>query len=52
MPTTRSVAALAERHGVDMPITRAVAGILFEGLRPEEAIRRLMQREPKPERIG
>ena len=37
---------------VEMPITAAVHGILFEGLSPDEAIRRLMSREKKAERIG
>ncbi|MHC5023681.1 MAG: NAD(P)H-dependent glycerol-3-phosphate dehydrogenase [Planctomycetota bacterium] len=52
IPTTRSVVALAARQDVDMPITQAVYGILFEQLSPVDAIRRLMQRERKPERIG
>lgn len=50
--TTRSVKALAAREGVDMPITLAVHGILFEGLQPREAIALLMEREPKAETIG
>jgi glycerol-3-phosphate dehydrogenase (NAD(P)+) len=52
VPTTRSVAELARVHGVDMPITRAVHAILFEGLDPLAAIRMLMEREAKAERIG
>jgi glycerol-3-phosphate dehydrogenase (NAD(P)+) len=52
VPTTKAVAALADRHAVDMPITRAVYGILFEGLTPAAAIDSLMSREPKAERIG
>ncbi len=50
--TTRSVKALAEKHAVDLPITNAVHGILFEGLRPKEAISLLMEREPKAEKSG
>lgn len=50
--TTRSVVQLAQRHGVDMPITRAVHAVLFEGLDPIEAIARLMSREPRAERVG
>lgn len=50
--TTRSVVDVADRHGVEMPITRAVHAILFEGLAPDEAIRRLMSREPKFEQIA
>ena len=52
VPTTKAVATLAERHGVDMPITRAVKAILFDGLTPREAIQTLMEREKKAERIG
>jgi glycerol-3-phosphate dehydrogenase (NAD(P)+) len=50
--TTRSVMALARRHEVEMPITAAVHAILFESLDPQAAIRALMQRERKAERIG
>ncbi len=48
--TTKSAHALADRLKVDMPITRAVHGVLFEGDDPREAVIRLMQREAKPER--
>jgi glycerol-3-phosphate dehydrogenase (NAD(P)+) len=50
--TTRAVVRLAERYKVDMPITRAVHAVLFEGLDPVEAIGMLMSREPKDERVG
>ena len=50
--TTRSVVALAKAQGIEMPITAAVHAVLFEGLTPKRAIARLMEREPKPERIG
>jgi glycerol-3-phosphate dehydrogenase (NAD(P)+) len=50
--TTRSVTELARRCDVEMPISAAVHAILFEGLEPAEAVGRLMQREPKAERIG
>lgn len=49
IPTTRSVMRLAERHGVDMPITAAVHEILFAGKDPLTAISELMQRPPKAE---
>ncbi len=52
VPTTKSMMALASVHNVEMPITAAVHAILFEGLSSKEAISNLMQREPKPERIG
>jgi len=47
--TTRSVMALAQRYGVEMPITEAAHRVLFEGRPPREAIADLMAREPKPE---
>ena len=50
--TTKSMMSLASVHNVEMPITAAVNAILFEGLSPKKAINSLMQREPKPERIG
>jgi glycerol-3-phosphate dehydrogenase (NAD(P)+) len=49
VPTTRAVRRLAEARGVDMPITQAVHAILFEGLRPADAIGQLMRRRPKSE---
>ena len=47
--TTRAVHLLAQRLGVDMPIVAAVYRILYEGLAPREAIRKLMTRELKDE---
>jgi glycerol-3-phosphate dehydrogenase (NAD(P)+) len=43
--TCRSVVALAERHGVEMPICRAVHRVLFESQDPREAVVELMTRE-------
>ncbi len=47
--TTQSVLGLAQQHGVEMPITRAVGEILFEGKKPLQAIRDLMARQLKEE---
>ena len=47
--TVEAVVALARREDVDMPIASEVHAILTEGRSPEEAIRRLMMRNPKPE---
>ncbi len=47
--TTRSACALADRHGVSMPITRAVHAVLFDGQDPCEAATALMERAPRPE---
>jgi glycerol-3-phosphate dehydrogenase (NAD(P)+) len=46
---TRSACALADRHGVDMPIARAVHAVLFEGEEPLAAGSGLMERAPRPE---
>jgi len=43
------VAALAGELGVDMPITRAVCQMLFEGLPAAQAVDALLNREIKAE---
>lgn len=45
----RSVLDLARAHGVDMPITEAVVDVCHSGHRAPDVLRRVMQREPKPE---
>ncbi|WP_326768081.1 NAD(P)-dependent glycerol-3-phosphate dehydrogenase [Streptomyces sp. NBC_01591] len=45
-----SVLDLARRHGVDMPITETVVGIVHEGKPPMVALGELMSRSAKPER--
>jgi glycerol-3-phosphate dehydrogenase (NAD(P)+) len=47
--TTLSTVALANRLGVDMPITRSVFDILFNDKRPDDAVRDLMSRSAKQE---
>jgi glycerol-3-phosphate dehydrogenase (NAD(P)+) len=47
--TCQSVAALARRYGVEMPITLAVYEVLFEGKPVKAAIEDLMSRRPKAE---
>ncbi|HPC11216.1 MAG TPA: hypothetical protein PK112_03850, partial [candidate division Zixibacteria bacterium] len=47
--TTRSGHALANRHGVEMPITAQVHAVLFDNKPPAEAVAELMGRELKPE---
>lgn len=44
-----AVRALAKLHQVEMPITDAVADVLFEGLSAQEAIGRLLMRDAKNE---
>jgi glycerol-3-phosphate dehydrogenase (NAD(P)+) len=47
--TAKSAWQLAQRHGVEVPITREVQAILYEGKSPKQAVRDLMTREAKPE---
>ncbi len=47
--TTDSAYELARREGVEMPITEAVYGILFEGKDPTAAVSELMTRSAKHE---
>lgn len=47
--TTRSVHDLAEERGIEMPITAAVHGVLFEGVPPLIATASLMDRPPRDE---
>ncbi len=49
VPTTRAVLEQARQIGVEMPITEALYGILFNGLDPQEAITSLMTRATRPE---
>ncbi|MCH0541285.1 NAD(P)-dependent glycerol-3-phosphate dehydrogenase [Streptomyces sp. MUM 203J] len=46
----QSVLDLATRHGVDMPITETVVGIVHEGKPPMVALKELMSRSAKAER--
>jgi len=45
----QAVRALAIQHGIDMPITNAVAGVLFDGDSPREMLARLLSRDPRQE---
>lgn len=45
-----SVLDLARRHGVEMPITETVVGIVHDGKPPHVALKELMSRSAKPER--
>lgn len=47
--TTSAAMDLAARHGVDMPITRQVQAMLWEGKPPLAALRELMERSLKGE---
>ena len=45
----KEVRRLAREHGVSMPISRQVHGILHEDWDPAEGVRRLLAREQKAE---
>jgi glycerol-3-phosphate dehydrogenase (NAD(P)+) len=47
--TAREVDALARRLDIDMPITRAVCDVLYDGVDARTAVKGLLEREPKAE---
>jgi glycerol-3-phosphate dehydrogenase (NAD(P)+) len=47
--SAESILALAQAHGVDMPIVEHVAAAVHDGLPPEEIVRRIMSRSAKAE---
>jgi glycerol-3-phosphate dehydrogenase (NAD(P)+) len=47
--TTKSTVQLAKRFGIEMPIAEKMYEVLFEGLRPQEALADLMERKLKEE---
>jgi glycerol-3-phosphate dehydrogenase (NAD(P)+) len=47
--TAREVDRLARELAVDMPITREVCAVLFEGRPPAEAVEQLLGRDPRSE---
>ncbi len=50
--TAAEALKMAERLGVEMPITQAVYRVLFEKLDPAEAVMELMERPPRSEGDG
>jgi glycerol-3-phosphate dehydrogenase (NAD(P)+) len=47
--TSTEIHRLAKRHGIEMPISEQVYGILHEGRDPYRCLRRLLEREQKHE---
>lgn len=45
----RSLMELSRRRGVELPLAEAVEAVVWNGVAPEEASRRLQERAPKPE---
>lgn len=50
MHTAQAAYDLAEKHQLEMPITRAVYTLLFEGGSPQETVQNLMKKPAKRER--
>jgi glycerol-3-phosphate dehydrogenase (NAD(P)+) len=50
--TVRAAVALAERHGVDLPIATEVNAVLYEGKDVRASVRDLLARESKDELAG
>jgi len=46
------VLQLAREHGVEMPITETIDGVMHHGLEIGEAVLLLASRSAKPERYG
>jgi glycerol-3-phosphate dehydrogenase (NAD(P)+) len=49
VPCAKAVRELSARLGVEMPITNAVAGVLFDGDQAAELVQRLLARDPRVE---
>lgn len=49
VPTTRAMWRLAGSMGAEMPITRSMYGLLFEGMAVDRAVEELMLRPPRAE---
>lgn len=47
--TTAATVQLARQKGVEMPITEQMYALLYDGLPPQEVLRKLMDRSLKPE---
>lgn len=47
--TCRTALELAKRYGVEMPIAQHVHAVLYEGMKPQEAVQALLAREQKRE---
>jgi glycerol-3-phosphate dehydrogenase (NAD(P)+) len=50
--SSQSVRQLAREHGVEMPITEVIAGVMHDGLAITDAVLLLASRSAKPERYG
>lgn len=49
--TAKSVYALSQKLGIEMPITAEIYKVIYEGKNAQQAVMDLMSRESKPERV-
>jgi len=49
VPCSKAVRELAAKLGVDMPITNAVAAVLFDGYDAKKMVAQLLARDPRKE---
>ncbi len=49
VPCAKAVRELARRLDIEMPITNGVAAVLFDGVKPQELVARMLARDPKEE---
>jgi len=47
--SARAIETIAAGRGVEMPITRAVCAVLFNGVSPADAVQQLLARDPRGE---
>jgi glycerol-3-phosphate dehydrogenase (NAD(P)+) len=52
VPCAKAVRELSRRLGVDMPITHAVASVLFDGMQPADLVQGLLARDPRHEGVS
>ena len=50
--SSKAILAIANERGVEMPIVEHVVKVVHEGMSPEDMVRALMERDPKPEFHG
>lgn len=51
VPTTAAAIGFASEHQIEMPITREIYNMLYEGKNPRQAVSDLMNRASKPELV-
>ncbi|QGZ40675.1 glycerol-3-phosphate dehydrogenase (NAD(P)+) [Pseudoduganella flava] len=52
VPCAKAVRELAGRLGVEMPITNGVAAVLFDGVKPQDLVTRMLARDPRDETLA